>query len=189
MKPLTSRKNGFSLIEMVIVVIAMGILAAVLSPIAYTSLRAYDATLGDIVVLDKLRYATERLAREIREVNYDPPPPVGTDTGFAFISRGADSMSFTRTFFDSGGVESGPTVITVGNTGGAVTLAYSTPNVGAQVLTDELDNLAFSYLKADGTPATSNTDVRSVEISLTLSHNGNLYPQTTRVELKRYTGP
>ena len=78
--------------------------------------------------------------------------------------------------------------MTVGNTGSAVTLTYSLPSgVGAQVLTDQLgatSNLAFSYFKQDGTAATGLTDVRFVEISLTLRHNGNDYPQRTRVELK-----
>ncbi len=184
--------RGFTLIEMVIVTVVVSILAAVLAPLAYTSLRAYDTTLGNVVVLDKLRYATERLAREIREVNYV------SVAGFAFTSRGANSMAFTRTYFDAAGTESADTLVTIGNTGTAVTLQYSLPVVvEAPVLTDELGgtagtpsgNLAFSYFQADGaTAATSNTDVRSVEISLTLRHNDNDYTQRTRVELKRYAG-
>lgn len=196
MRPAIPRPNGFTLIELVIVIIVIGIMAAVLTPLAVSSLRAYDDTLGDIVVLDKLRYATERIAREVREVNYAPPAPDAitcTTGGFAFTSRGANAMGFTRTYLDAGGVASADTLVTVGNTGSAVTLAYSLPSgVGAQVLTDELGasgNLAFSYYQADGaTPATSNCDVRYVQISLTLVHNGNNYPQRTQVELKRFVG-
>lgn len=176
------RTRGFTLIELVIVTIVIGIMAAALSPLMLSSLRAYDATLGDVVVLDKLRYATERLAREIREVNYD------SVTGFAFTSMGANSMGFTRTFYDAAGTATTATV-TVGNTGTEVTLAYSTPAIAAQVLTDELGsttNLAFSYLDLAGnvlaTPTA--TTVFAVQIALTLIHNGQSYTQQTRVELK-----
>lgn len=175
--------RGFTLIELVIVSIVIGIMAAVLSPLMLSNLRAYDDTLGDLVTLDKVRYATERLAREVREVNYD------STTGFAFSSMGANSMAFTRTFYDAtSGTESTATV-TVGNTGSAITLAYSTlAGTGAQVLTDELNGstgLSFSYFTSDGvTTTTDPLAVRTVRITLTLSHNGNPYQQTTQVELK-----
>lgn len=170
---------------MIVVLVVLGIMAAALAPVAQNSLLAYDATLGDVNVLDKQRYAMERLAREIREVKYD------SVTGFAFstsVAASNNSMAFTRVFYDGSGTATADTLVTIGNTGSAVTLAYSVPSgIGAQVLTDKLGvtgNLVFSYFKQDGTAATAITDVRYVEISLTLSHNGNNYPQRTRVDLK-----
>lgn len=182
MRPDMPRTRGFSLVELVIVIIVIGIMAAVLSPLMLSSLRAYDTTLGNVVVLDKLRYATERLAREIREVNYN------SNTGFAFTSMGANTTTFTRTFYNSSGTATVATV-TVGNTGSAVTLAYSTPAVAAQILTDELgnsSNLVFSYLDQNGTVLGSPTPttVYAVRIALTLIHNGQPYTQRTQVELK-----
>lgn len=195
MRSNASHMRGFSLIELVIVTVVLGILAAILTPIMFTSLNAYNAVQGDIVVLDKLRYATERLAREIRETNYN------NATGFAFASMGANSTQFTRSFSDSAGNISMATV-TVGNIGTAVTLAYSAPvtNPAAPVLTDELNGaggLVFTYYDQNGCDATNTTapctgaavtamTVRSVDISLTLSHNGQPYTQTTRAELKRF---
>jgi len=186
MKPDMQRTRGFTLIEMVIVTIIIGIMAAVLSPLMLSSLRAYSETVDDVAVLDKLRYATERLAREIREVNYD-----SATTSYLFISSVAapsNSMTFTRSYYDAAGAVTTRNV-TAGNTGSAVTLAYSDIAGNApQVLTDELGaagNLAFSYFQQDGaTPATSNIDVRYVQINLTLLHNGNTYPQRTLVELR-----
>lgn len=176
----TTRQRGVTLIELVIVTMIIGILSAVLAPVMVSSLRAYQATLGDVVVLDKLRYATERLAREIREVSYDY-----SGNSFQFASMGANSMQFTRVFYDAAGAASAPTTVTVGNTGSAVTLAYSTPVVAAQVLTDELQTLTFTYLDKDGgTSGITVSNVQSVRITLTLVHNGNQYTQETQVELK-----
>jgi len=172
-----------TLVELIIVIIVIGIMAAALAPLALSSLQAYNNTLGDVVVLDKLRYAIERLSREIREVNYN------SSTGFAFANMGTHSMAFTRTFYDSSGVASTATV-TIGNTGNAVTLAYSNPPVAAQVLTDELDGnggLEFAYFTSDGVAqANDQKDVRIVQIKLTLMHNGNPYSQLTQMQLKNF---
>lgn len=193
------RPRGFTLIEMVIVIVVIGIMAAVLSPLALSSLRAYDAVLGDVVVLDKLRYATERLAREVREVNY-----VDSVTGFAFASggMGPSTMQFTRSYYDANGNVLAAPVVTAAQTGSTVTLAYSTSVISpTPILTDEVDanGLTFVYLDKNGcdisvagcagaTGLLNPKDVRTVQITLTLRHNGNPYAQSTQVELKRYAG-
>ena len=183
-------EGGFTLFELVIVAIVSAILAAVVTPLALSSLRAYDNTLSNLIVLDKLRYATERLAREIREVNYN-----SGSSSYAFSSMGNNSMAFTRSYYDSSGAAITRTV-TVGNSGAAVTLTYSDmAGTGAQVLTDQIsstNSLTFAYYDKDGcnantTPtlcAITTGNVRYVQITLTLTQNGNPYTQRTRVALK-----
>ena len=187
MKPDMKNSRGVTLVELVIVIIVIGIMAAVMAPLALSSLLAYENVMGDVVVLDKLRYTNERLVREIREVNYTSPT-----TGFAFTAgtgMGLHTMQFTRTSFNAAGVASTDTV-TVGNTGSEATLAYSSmPAVGAQVLTDDLNGLnglTFKYFLSDGvTPATDAKDVRMVQIELDLKHNGSSnYTQLTQLQLK-----
>ncbi|RTL24650.1 MAG: prepilin-type N-terminal cleavage/methylation domain-containing protein [Rhodocyclaceae bacterium] len=190
------RARGFTLIELVIVIIVVSIMAAVLTPMTLSSLLAYNTTQADLVVLDKLRYATERLAREIREVNYNSSngfafaAPVGATCTAGTLGMCPNTMIFTRTFLDASGTASTATV-TISNTGSAVKLAYSTPTVAAQTLTDELNGttgLSFTYLTSDGVTTTTDPKlVRSVQISLTLRHNGSNYTQRTRVELKNIT--
>lgn len=193
------RERGFTLIELITVAIGIAVMAAVLVPLALSSLRAYDTTLSDVIVLDKLRYATERLAREIREVNYN-----GSTFSYAFTptGMGTNSISFTRTFYDSGGnaISSVVTVDTapVNNTiGTSVRLAYANYpglTVGPMVLTDQLNlatDLNFAYFDKNGCPSSTcptiivnNTNVRYVQITLTLTQNGNPYTQRTLVELR-----
>jgi MSHA biogenesis protein MshO len=189
MKPDMQWARGVTLVELVIVIVVIGILAVAMGPLAMQSLRAYNNTLGDVVVLDKLRYATERLAREIRAVDYV------SGTGFSFTTMGANSMKLKRTLYDAAGSSVSDTV-TVGVSGVAVTLAYAAlPAAGAQVLTDELSSLAFTYLDQNGcavgnvTPpctgaAVTASSVRMVQIDLNLTHNGNIYPQSTLIQLK-----
>lgn len=211
MKPKMQQARGFTLMELIIVTMLVGIMTAVLSPMMFSSLNAYNSTLGDVVVLDKLRYATERLTREIRGVQYASSTtspatncnesPSTTDH-YCIFAMTANSFSFRRSYIDSAGTLTWRTVTIATNascgTGVCVTLAYSDVGGGAtQVLTDELGstgNLAFSYYQLDGTtPATfagntdclvSNTCVRYVAISLTLRHNNNDYTQRTRVQLR-----
>ena len=210
MKPINPQARGFTLIELVLVSIVVGIMAVVLSPLMLSSLGAYNSILADVVVLDKLRYATERMAREIREIQYassytTPATNCGdspaTTDHYCIFAMSTNSMTFRRSYTDSSGALTWRTV-TIGNTGSAVTMAYSDmSSTGAKVLTDELgaaNNLVFAYFQQDQPDGTtgnatlagnvtctiSNTCINYVVITLTLSHNGNSFTQHTRVTLR-----
>jgi prepilin-type N-terminal cleavage/methylation domain-containing protein len=195
--------RGFTLIELVISTVVIGIMAMALSPLMLSSLNAYDNTLGNLVLLDKLRYATERLAREIRGVQYASNTSTST-TGcgdsptttnhYCITAMDPTNLQFRRSYTDTAGNVTWRTV-TINATGSTVTLAYSDVNSGeAQVLTDELSSLSFAYLQQDGaTVATlagntnclvTDTCVSSVVITLTLSHNGNPYTQRTSIGIR-----
>ena len=164
--------RGFTLIEMIASIVMLGVLAAVSVPMLSNGFRAYEATHASLLTLSKLRYATERLVREIREVRRDP----ANLSDYDIAVMAATTFKFKKT----DGVE-----VTI-NKPAQLTLDYSTPIVTPPpILTDQLGSLQFEYFKEDGTTtATSKSDVAFVQISLSLTHGTATYPQRVRVGLR-----
>jgi hypothetical protein len=158
------------MIELIIVIVILGIMAAVASPIAMNSMKAYYDVQDDVVALDKVRYATERLARELREVNYN-------GTTYSFTSLSTSAPTFTK---------SDGTIVTITNSSGTVTLNYSSPSVSpAPTLVDQVNTLTFAYYDQNGGSSPTTATVRYVEVSLTVRPSNNQdYSERTRVQLR-----
>jgi len=163
--------KGFTLMEMVIVLVMLGLMAAIAGPYLSNGMRAYNDSAAAVHTLSKLRLASERLVREIREVrrdaagNYDVTLPL-TSGALEFVKTDGEQVS-------------------IGDAGAQLTLAYSSVAGGAPfTLSDELASITFTYLKADGTPYTSVADLRIIEFELVLNHAGNDYRQRSRVALR-----
>ena len=169
-------QSGFTLVEMVMVILVVGMLVITLGMMLTTGVRAFDEGRKVIDTLSSLRLTTERLTRELRTVQRNATTP----TDFDFLSKTATNVQFRRLEND------GTTVTTVTITASPpnLTLSYNTP-VGSYLLTNQLGSLALSYLRADSTVTASNTDVAFVVIDLSLTDsNGNSYPQRSRVALR-----
>ena len=165
------QQGGFTLLEMIIAVVVLGLLGAAAGYGLVGGTLAFSNTAEAVQTLGKLRYASERMAREIREIRRDPVTPAVYDIS----SMTAATLSFTK---------SDGTTVTLAGAPPLATLAYSAP-AGTHTLTDEVGSLAFSYLQADGTTAaTGNADVAFVELELVLTRSGNSYPQRTRISLR-----
>lgn len=164
-------QKGFTLLEAVVAIVILGLLTVAAMPMLENALRAYTATNNSVAILGKLRYATERMARELREVRHN---------GASYdLNMSTTAPVFTR-------VDGATTrVVTIAQGGGAVTLNYDTPVVNpAPTLTDELGTLTFSYFDQNGAATASNVNVRAVEIHLALVRAGATYDQRTRVALR-----
>lgn len=173
--------GGFTLVEMVVTMVVIGVLLAVAAPIFSTALQAYAQGSARLQTLTKARYATERIARELREVTYNAAavPPQ-----YSFTVLGSNTVTFTRN--DNGTNRT----VTITSAPPTVRLSYSTPvAIPAPTLTDELAaaaDLAFTYYDRNGglLVAPTGANVAAVQISLTLTKDGVAHTQQTRVTLR-----
>lgn len=167
--------NGFTLIEAVVSIVLIGVLAMAVIPVIDSGVRTYATTTNSLNALSKLRYATERMAREIREVRRNPLSP----TNFEISTLGANNLVFTKTDGNQVTISSGTP---------NVNLAYQTPSATG-VLTDLLNantDLSFQYYLANKTtPTVSLSQLAYVRISLTLTdRDGAQVNQLTWVALR-----
>jgi prepilin-type N-terminal cleavage/methylation domain-containing protein len=165
------RQHGFTLIEMIIVMVILSLLGAAAGYGLTGGVLAFSSSADSVHTLANLRYASERMTRELREIRRDPVTPAVYDIS----TMNAGTLAFTK---------SDGTGVTLSSTPPLVTLAYTSPAVTA-ALTDQVSTLAFAYYLADGvTAASGNGDVAFIEFELVLTRAGNSYPQKTRVALR-----
>ena len=163
------RVEGFSLLELILVIAILGVLAAFVGPVVFNAMRSYDQTQRGVQTQAKMRYAIERMAREIREIRRQV-----TDATFPDVS----TMTATSLAF----VKSDGTSVAIGVAGNQVNLAYSTVSA---VLTDQLGSFAFAYYQSDAsTVAATASSLAFVQISMTLSEGPSLFSARARVDLK-----
>lgn len=165
------RARGFTLIEMIVVMIIIGILAATMVPVLRNAVTVYGTTNAIAMTLDKLRYASARIAFELRALTL-------------LSSATASSITFTRSDF-APAVTDRTIRMTQGS--GLLTLSYDlpTPAVSA-TLTDQLSSLVFAYYDQNGATTTVPDEVRYVEYTITLTANGQPYAETTRVAIRNH---
>jgi prepilin-type N-terminal cleavage/methylation domain-containing protein len=163
-------ESGFTLVEMVAALTVLALLAAIVGPLLTGGARAYNDSASAVHTLSKLRVASERLVREIREIrrdgsgNFDVSPPLSSTT-----------LQFFKTDTEQ---------VTIATAAPLLTLAYASI-AGTPVLSDEVSTLSFGYFQADGSlPANDNTDVAFIEFELILTHAGNNYAQRSRIALR-----
>jgi prepilin-type N-terminal cleavage/methylation domain-containing protein len=174
---LRNRQRGFTVVELVITVVVMGILAVVgVSMISdsFTTVRVVNAGQSNA---NDARYAVERMAREIREIKH-----VNKATGYGISTMTGSKLVFTRP--DN-------VVVTIDVNSSNLTLGYSSPatvSTLASQATLNLQYLAMDPLSVTGATyaATGATDIRFVVITLTLtdSTSGKVITERSRVALR-----
>ena len=164
--------QGFSLIELVLTIVIMGIMAAVTAPIFSQGIGISQLTKENLLSLEKLGLSLERIARELREINH-------TGVNYDLSTLSANQIVFTKN--DSLGTQ-----VTIQFDGaGVLSLSYSTPALSA-TLSDEVSAFTLLYYDQFGNQTTNLSELFAIGIELSLqnpSTNG-LYTQRTRVVLR-----
>jgi len=159
--------------EIVITLIIFGILGSVGSQLLSNGLSVYNASDDALDTLSKLRYATERMAREFYQIQATP-------SGYSIAVMNANQFQFTKADGTSVDITASLPLLT---------MSYdSVPGVTAP-LTDKVQSFNFKYYQIDGvTPATSVLDIVYIEINITLQVKGVSYPERTRVAMRAQIG-
>ena len=138
-----TNKKGFTLIELVITMVLIGIIAYVVASALSTGIKAYFVTDFRKEALDQARIAMERMTREIRNVRSSADITTANATTFTFTDVSGTPISFAL----SGGNINRTSVATN-------TLAIGISSIGdATFLTG-----IFSYVLTNGTTTQAPTN-------------------------------
>ncbi len=191
-------QHGFSLIELVVAMVLTSMLAvAAMQPVLRT-LQARAAVAGNLAAIDGLRYATERMLRELRQVRYD-----AQGTGFQLLPldaiAGTSSASAGLCFSRAGGsAGSSWSSLSFRKSGTLATLdTVSYPGCTAtapSTVADKVSALRFDYWAygSSGTPvalalndAAFGTKLSFIDITLTVTpDSGTPVSHRSRVVLR-----
>lgn len=166
-------ETGFTLIEMITSMLLLAVLAAAAVPFMSNGVQAYNSTANGLQTISKLRYASERLARELREIRHN-----GTGYGISTsVTTAGNDIRFQKSDLEW---------VNINTNAPNLTMNYENLASGADfILSDGLTSVTFNYYRNDGiNPPTSAIDVAYIEFELVLNSNGTSYSQRTRVALR-----
>ena len=152
--PRKARTSGFTLPELLIVIVVASIVAIAFSAMFIEAVKTYQFMDAEKDMLEDARYAEERVARELKRVRDNTSINTAAATTLTFVDRGSDTVSFSWS----------------GVSGADL---FYTKNGSSQTLAKGVDSLAFRYWKQDGTAAVpivspSATDIWRVTIYMRL---------------------
>jgi prepilin-type N-terminal cleavage/methylation domain-containing protein len=142
-------EQGFSLLELVIVIVLISILAVAATQPILTAFQARSMVATNFSIIDALRYATERIVRELRQTRYD-----AQGSGFLLMpldpvsgsSNASTGLCFTRVGGNTGSTYASIAVRSIGTLVTLDRVAY--PGCAAaspQTLADRMASLRFDY--------------------------------------------
>lgn len=170
------RIEGFSMVELVLVIMILGILVVFVGPVLYNAMRSYAGIEVGTATNAKVRYAMERMAREMRDIRRQ-----ATDSAYLdILGMSASSVAF----FQSDGGR-----VVLNAVGGVVNLEYL-PAGGSTLsgmLLDQVQpgSFALSYfLQNNALASTITQQVSFVQVSMSIVDGSHTFPARLRVGLR-----
>lgn len=140
------KRTGFTLIEVIMVLVILGIVAGIVTPFVANAIRYWDLVRKERELISTARYAVNRVVREIRQLKNTNSITTYTDTDFAFTRIKADGTDENVEFQQSGDI-----------------LLRNSDE-----LADDVQSLTFTYLDVNGGTTSTPSSMRMVRIQLVL---------------------
>lgn len=144
-------RRAFTLVELTVTVVVMGVIAAMLIPVIHGAADAYGSSVSTRQTSERVAYAMERTLRLLRDV------PLGAVAGTVGIpSASSDQVTFSdgrRLRLDSG------------------TLLYTDSGVESP-LCRRVETFRIDYLGEDGVSSTLSTPANTQRFNVTISSDG-----------------
>lgn len=156
--------KGFTLLEMVIVIVILSIVSAITIYFLINSLRIYTMTVNQKTLLDEGKLALERMCRDIRDAN---------DISFPNAGNSANWITFTRTNGTAQDIAN-ESITFQRNVGPRTLVKVKASPSTTSVLAADVS--AFTVTR--GEQATNNENEITLELTLSLGTGENVTLQT-----------
>lgn len=156
-----STQSGFTLIELILSMVLMGIVAVTAGMLIYQGTRSFEALSDQKEVTQQATLALERVSRELRPMKCTPSgnscAPSVTDIPVMTVSE----LRFLNSSYEGRGFRLSGNTLMLRDGTGAGDPEYA--------LATGVSSLTFEYLKSDGTSAASVSELWTVSMNMALA--------------------
>lgn len=157
----TSAQSGFTLIELVLSMVLMGIVAVTAGMLIYQGTRSFEALSDRKEVTQQATLALERVSRELRPMKCTASGNACAPSSTDVPVMTASELRFLNSSYEGRGLRlSGNTLMLRDGTG---------DGDSEYALATGVSSLTFEYLKADGTAAASAAELWTVSMNMALA--------------------
>ncbi|MDR3476531.1 MAG: prepilin-type N-terminal cleavage/methylation domain-containing protein [Gammaproteobacteria bacterium] len=154
------KTGGFTLIELVVVIMVISIIAAIGSRILSQSFSNYFKNKNLVESDWQPRIALERMQRDIRSVRSPSDISTATATSFVFVDTDGNTIAYSLS---------------------GTSLMHQINGGTAQVLADGIQSLTFAYFDLNGNTTAVLANIRFIQFSLNVTQNSTNYVVTSGV--------